>query len=76
MSEPLSMWSIYERPSDYPEEYVARRFEIGGGPEPRPTAEIIKSASLDELRRAMMQRGLVPLARAASDQRQIVESWV
>jgi hypothetical protein len=70
----LSMWTVYERPRDYPHGYIARRFEIAGG-EPRPTTDVV-IGSLDVIRGYMEMHGLHCLPRQEADEPQIVECWI
>lgn len=68
------MWVVYNRPRDYPHGYVARLHLISAS-KVVPTAKTL-CGGIDVIRRAMQQRGLVRLARDASDDPVIVESWV
>ena len=67
----LSMWVIYDHPKDYPNSYVARRWELD-----RPTTDIIVCPRLDAIRHEMQIRGLACLARNPNDDSKIVECWV
>lgn len=70
----LGMWVVYAHPSDFPDEFVARRFTIDGGRE-CATDEILRAASLDALRRLAPPRlGRIP--RNPSDDPVIVECWL
>lgn len=71
----LSMWTVYERPRDYPEHYVARRWENVGGREPVPTTDVFVAASLAEVR-ALLPPGLHCIPRFPDDQPVIVEIWL
>lgn len=77
MSAILDLWTIYERPKDYPEGYVARRFEVGVGVH-SPTNQIITADSLDEIRELLLDAhpGLYRIPRSPEDEPQIVEVWV
>jgi hypothetical protein len=66
----LSMWTIYDRPRDYPEGFIARRFEFD-----TPTGDTLKG-ELDEIRKVLWQAGLLKLTRNDQDEPQIVETWV
>lgn len=81
----LRMWTIYERPRDYPEGYVAREWRIV----PQRTEvsiEKLVAPTLDEIRSALdarlkaIGRGglamLVRVARSPQDEPQIVETWM
>jgi hypothetical protein len=70
------MWTVYERPSDFPEHYVARRFEISKEG-PVPSNAVVLAPDLDLLRGALMDMGLsVRLERNPEDEAQIVETWM
>jgi hypothetical protein len=69
----LTMWTIYDSPSDHPEGFIARRFEIDG--EIRPTDDVIVG-ELEDIRSIFCKSGLMKLSRQDGDQRQVVESWV
>lgn len=73
----LSMWTIYDHPSDFPNSYVARRFEVGGGadPAPRATGDILEG-ELAALRKSFHMAGLVCLTRSDADDANIVETWL
>jgi hypothetical protein len=74
----LSIWTIYDHPSDFPHSFVARRFEVG--PErsehPLATCDIAQSENLDALRHSFGEAGLVCVSRAPEDDPNIVESWL
>lgn len=67
----LSIWTIYDHPRDYPDGYVARRFELD-----RPTRDAIVGWSLRELRSLFADLGLGRIARHPSDDPVIVETWL
>lgn len=73
MSEPLSLWTVYSHPKDYPDDFVARKF-LGDA----PTAEHIKAPTLQELRRKLrdIAPGLACIQRHPTDEPQIVEVWL
>jgi len=77
MSEPavMSMWTIYDHPTDFPNEFVARRHEIVRGGS-RPTSDAMASHSLDLLRDELARRGLSCISRHPTDEPQIVETWL
>jgi hypothetical protein len=66
----LSMWTIYERPTDHPDGYIARRFESI-----MPTDDTL-TGELGALREIFMEAGLFKLPRSAEDEPQIVETWL
>jgi hypothetical protein len=71
----MSMWIVYDHPTDFPTEFVARRHEIVRGGS-RPTDEAMASHSLDSLREALVGRGLTCLSRSPHDDPKIVETWL
>jgi hypothetical protein len=75
MPDALSIWTIYDHPRDFPNEFVARRFVVDGSV-PRWTDDILTSSSLDLLRDEMVSRGLTVINRLPDDDRNIVEVWL
>jgi hypothetical protein len=78
--EPLTIWTIYAKPVDYPDQFVARKFLVGPrtflvGPPFIPTNDMFVAETIEELR-ALLPLGLTRLPRAPSDDRFIVESWL
>lgn len=71
MRETLSIWVIYDHPSDHPDHFVARRWSYD-----RPTADIKLARDVVELRSEMMAMGLACIARAHSDDAKIMETWL
>jgi len=70
----LSIWTVYDRPKDYPDTFVARRFEAGGGVH-GPTDDVV-TGDLDQITEAMEMCGLYCMPRAPSDDLRIVETWM
>lgn len=75
MSDKLLMWTVYDHPADYPDHFVARRFEVDGSGA-RATSITIWSSGLGELRAALAGRGLTVLTRSPEDDPKIVETWL
>jgi hypothetical protein len=71
----LAIWTVYDHPSDYPDRYVARCFEVDTDGT-RPTGNILLSTSLDTIRTAMRDMGLICMARWADDDANIIETWM
>jgi hypothetical protein len=67
------LWTVYEKPSDYPNHYVARKFFYK--PTVEPTHEMLKSVSLDILR-SMLPKDLHRIPRSETDDPRIVEVWI
>jgi hypothetical protein len=70
----LSMWTIYDHPSDYPESFVARLFEVRSGTVVATNDLVI--APLGTLRRFFASAGLHCLTRNDGDDPKIVETWL
>ena len=71
----LSLWTVYDHPSDYPCHFVARRFDIAGGV-PVATLDVFLAPSLTTLRRKLLARGLVGLIRTPRGEPAVVEVWI
>jgi len=71
----LAIWTITEKPRDYPNCFVARKHVATAGAS-RPTPELIISTDLEKLREEMRRRGLVLIPREPGDDPVIVESWL
>ncbi|UQD96080.1 hypothetical protein [Bradyrhizobium japonicum] len=75
----LSHWTVYHRPGDWPDGYIARRFEVGGG---TGVAVATKSnlaggdSALSMLRQVFEAAGLVCLTRSPEDHESVVETWM
>lgn len=65
------MWVVYDHPTDFPDHFVARRWDGL-----QATDDTIKSDQLGTVRFALRQLGLVCLARQEGDDRNIVEVWL
>lgn len=74
--DPLSMWTVYDHPSDYPEKFVARRFDVDKDGA-RPSASIIVAPDLETLRGILLcEMRLTCLTRNEGDDPCIVETWL
>lgn len=74
-NDPLIIWTVYDHPTDFPDNFVARKFTTDANG-PRATAEVVVADSLDAIRESMVQRGLTCLTRSPEDEPQIVETWL
>ncbi len=73
--ERLCTVTVYDHPSDCPEEYVARRDCIEGGkllPEPDP---FLRSKSLAEIERQLAAMGMIRMPNPGETDRAIVSVW-
>jgi len=66
----LAIWTVYERPADFPEQFVARKWL-----NERPTSDIVQANSLAEVR-SLIPAGLFRIPRSFGDDHTIVESWL
>lgn len=71
----LAIWTIYERPSDYPDRYIARKFILDRSKH-RATESVIISTDIEELRTHFRRLRLVCLSRGEKDDKVILESWI
>lgn len=69
----LALFSIYDRPSDYPDGYVVRRWEVVDG---RSVPGAARTAPTLERARRLLPPGLINLGRKAGDDPCIVETWI
>jgi hypothetical protein len=70
MNEKLAIWTIYDKPRDYPNGFIARKFLLD-----QPTDKTLTDSTLDGLR-AKLPIGLYCLGRESGDHPNVVESWV
>lgn len=71
----LSMWTVYDRPRDYPNSYVARRSEVTAQGRTL-TSDLMVSGDLDLIRDVLQKRGLHRIPRYPNDVPCIVEVWL
>jgi len=69
------LWTVYNRPTDYPHSFVARRFEVDADGVVA-TDTVVVSGDPARLRRHLQKMGLVSLHRDESDDPKIVETWL
>jgi len=66
----LTIWTIYDHPTDFPDHFIARSFIMN-----KPTDDYIVAKSLDCLRIIMANKGLWLLPRERGDDPFVVECW-
>lgn len=69
----LSMWTLYENPTDYPNKCVARRIDVRATP--YMTDDVLIADDLAKLRE-MLPGGLFRMERHPTDDPCIVETWM
>jgi hypothetical protein len=76
-NEAIRLWTVYDRPYDFPNSYVARLFEVRfPGGELRKTASIMVCPDLEQLRGHLLEMGLYCMKRQQGDDPCIVETWI
>jgi hypothetical protein len=70
----LSLWTIYEKPLDHPDGFLARRHEAVKGVT-GPTQDHIVG-DLAQIRAVFERAGLYKIPRSDGDEPQIVETWI
>jgi hypothetical protein len=73
----MEMFVVYERPRDYPDKFVVRRWWIGTG-SGKPEADqdwFYLGKTLEDVR-AQVPEGCFRLNRDPNDEPQIVEFWI
>lgn len=63
--------TIYKNPKDFPDQYVARLFDIG-----RPTGRFFAADTYEEVLKEIPTRGMVRIPRRPNDDPVIVEVWM
>lgn len=71
VSTSLSIWVVYDHPSDFPDHFVARRFAGTDA-----TQDLIKSEDINCIRKDLQERGLHCLDRHPKDDLCIMETWL
>lgn len=73
----ISLWTVYKQPDDFPNHYVARRFEVRSG-ELHHTDQVIVAASMTAVRRHLEQYHLsgTVMPRTENDDPNVVETWL
>jgi hypothetical protein len=77
MAEPLFIFVVYNRPSDYPDEIIVRKFTTSEG-DPVPLEIIYRGKNLMDARSAVVKLSphAIHFTRSAGDERQIMECWI
>jgi hypothetical protein len=71
----LAIWTVYNRPDDYPDGYIARMFEAAPGGTTTPT-DMALTGELDGIRQVLAKARHIRLDRKPDDAPQVVESWL
>lgn len=74
----MNIFTVYDKPTDFPEEFVVRRFEVDSSSSllGEPKEVVLKSKDVTEIRKHLSELGLFRLNRHAKDDPNIVETWI
>ena len=73
----LAMWTVYDHPDDYPDKFIARRFEVGDDGGVLATTSVIVADSIETIRDILQfELHFVMLMRSPEDDPKIVETWL
>jgi hypothetical protein len=72
--EGLAMWTVYDHPTDYPNQFVARKFLVNSKEIVR-TNDMFFADTLEEIR-DLLPLGLTNLHRRVGDDPNIIETWI
>jgi len=75
-SRSIELWTIYDNPSDFPGQFVARRFDMTPGQEPRPTSEALLGKDFSDIEAHFIKNGYVWLPRNSGDDPVIVGTYL
>jgi hypothetical protein len=73
-SSPLTIWTIYDRPTDYPDSYVVRPWILSSGSEHPIPGAAVAAPDLDAAR-DLVPAGSFRMERNPDDDPCIVETW-
>lgn len=71
----LSLWVIYDRPTDFPQSFVARLWQLQNG-QMVPRDQVQTHPKLEVLRNEFRKQGLTCIPRFTSDDPKIIEVWL
>lgn len=72
----LKIYTIFNKPLDYPDHYVVRGFSTQAGEVIADEKPLMVTKDLEEIRRRMESMGLICLNRDQWDDPYVVESWI
>ena len=74
-SIPLYLWTVYDNPTDFPGQFVVRRFTVTAAEVRRGDNPWSVKDTLEEARKTLPP-GLVCMGRTSLDDSKIVETWL
>lgn len=72
----LELWTVYDNPRDFPGQFVARRFDITNGLEPRPSSDALLGQTFEQIREHFDRQGYNWLACNPGDDPVIVGTFL
>jgi hypothetical protein len=76
MGANFKIYTVYDHPTDYPDEYVVRTWNTGDETHPVPDTELfLRDKNLEKIRLELASMGLTCLEKDGDDDEKIVESW-
>jgi len=75
-AQTLELFTVYDKPSDYPNSYVVRRIKVTGGIAIPDEFPFMVTSNLEEIRAALRGWGAVNIGRKEGDDPVILEVWV
>lgn len=73
----MNLYVVYKSPTDYPDTYVCRRWEIDFPDNKLFAMEVFMiDDDLDKIRTELRKKGLFKISRVEGDDEKIVETWV
>jgi len=71
MKHNFTMWVLYDHPEDFPDHYIARRYNLTV-----PTENYITNVKLESLRIRLESEGYIRISRTIDDDPCVVECWI
>jgi hypothetical protein len=71
----LAVWTVYDRPDDYPYGFIARMVEVASGGATTSTS-LVLTGELAGIRHVLAKARRIRLDRKPDDAPQVVESWL
>jgi len=71
----ISVWAVYDKPTDYPDRFVARRYQIAEG-ETTATEDVMISTDIEIIHHFMQKLNLFRTEPFENDDKKIIEVWL
>lgn len=72
----MDYYAVYDRPSDYPNDIVVRRFTVGRRGELIAHEDVQTYPTIEAARKVLKNKGLYQYPRNRDDDPVIVETWL